>query len=316
MTPTPKKVDPPAHTTVIQSRLPLFLPVLRLPRRAAGADIALENPWGTIRIKKCRLTQVHRDLLDAIFTSARAPMWLDDGAMVLIFDLRDAQRLLLTSHNHTWIRNLLDDMLRTVIEIDDSRHRWVIHQGLLREHRYTREPASRRRGQKAGALYAVTLSPSFARLWREDLLVHAPSLVPRVLALRHAVNRALARMLLTHREASLSLNDALRHIAAIHDGMAARVVRRTRAKVLAEADALATFGIQIGGDGAIRYRQISGIWFKSPPAQAALPSLARAPASMDRPFEREAATRGESIFTNKLIEKIKVMAARPKRGDP
>ena len=68
--------------------------------------------------------------------------------------------------------------------------------------------------------------------------------VPRVAALRHAVNRALARMLLTNRP-TRSMTP-LRHIAAIHDGMAARVVRRTRAKVLAEADALATFGIQIG----------------------------------------------------------------------
>lgn len=305
---------PQAHTTVIQSRLPLFLPVLRLAPRARGADIVVENPWGSIKIKKCRLTQVHRDLLDAIFTSTKPPVWLDDGAMVLIFDLRDVQRLLKTSHNHTWIRALLDDMLRTVVEIDDSRHRWIIHQGLLREHRYTREPAPRRRGQKTGALYAVTLSPGFARLWREDLLVHSPRLVPRVLALRHAASRALARMILTHREASLTLDDALRHIGAIQDGLAARVARRTRAKVLSEAAALATFGIQIGADGVIRYRQTSGVWFKLLPAQPAPPS---APASTDRPFEREAldlARRGETPETA-LTKKLKVMGARRKRGD-
>jgi hypothetical protein len=318
MSPSRKKPKPFAHTTVIQSRVPLFLPLLRLPARLRGADIEIETSWGRIKIKKCRLTQVHRDLLDAIFISTREPTWLTDGALLLVFDLRDVQRLIGTSHNHTWVIELLDDMIRTVVVIDDKRRRWVPHKGLVREHSYTRDSAPRRPGQKQARLYAVTLAPEFARLWREDLLVFAPSLVPRVLMLRHAVCRALARMILTHREASVGLDDALRHVAALRDGMSERGARRVKAKVLSEAEALAALGIRIGGDRIVRYHQAKGVWFKAPSTQATPSTPAAPPESNDRPFERDAlarARRGEIPAATKIIEKIKTMEARAKQGD-
>lgn len=316
----PKKPEIFAHTTVIQSRLPLFLPVLRLAPRMRDADIVIENPWGRIKIKKCRLTQIHRDLLDAIFASTRKPVWLEDGALELVFELRDVQRLLGTAHNHTWVTELLDDMLRTVVVIDENNNqRWTTHKGLISQHRYTRNPVPRPPGAPPppSRPYAVTLSPEFARLWREDLLVHAPTLVPRVLALHHAVNRALVRMILTHRQASFALDDALRHIAAIRDGMSERVVRRIRVKVLSEADTLSGFGIQITAGGTIRYRQIAGVWFKKPTNKTALPVPAAPSVSNDRPFERESldrVLRGEIVSDNKTIEKIRALETL-RRGD-
>ena len=54
-------------TTVTQCRVPLFWATNKPPRASQRLHLLIENSWGKALIEECRLTQVHRNLIDVIF---------------------------------------------------------------------------------------------------------------------------------------------------------------------------------------------------------------------------------------------------------
>ena len=63
---TSTKKDP-AITTSRQCRGGVFLPVRKLPRTDPDATVVVtENQWGKVTLKRCRLTQTHNNIRDAI----------------------------------------------------------------------------------------------------------------------------------------------------------------------------------------------------------------------------------------------------------
>ncbi|GFO72794.1 hypothetical protein BJAS_P3294 [Bathymodiolus japonicus methanotrophic gill symbiont] len=75
-------------STVLQSRTAMFLPVKALSKNYQNTTIEITNNNGTIILENCKLTQVHRNIIDCIF-SYYEPSVFEDGTIAFVFSKYD-----------------------------------------------------------------------------------------------------------------------------------------------------------------------------------------------------------------------------------
>lgn len=270
--PKVKKAQMPS-TTATQSRAIMFLPVLRSGmHHKLGKDESVtvfKNDHAEVSVKGRLLTQVHRNILDAIFSYYEPARTNVDGSVSYAFTLHSLMKHLGDTHarNHAWVRDKLDDMMMVVL-ITKTNDGWTNHSHILSNHRYS-EKASNRNGDP---LYVVTFDPYFLNYLRYDLHVHTERLTPQILQLHHATTQALVRYILSHEETNKDLDEVLNTIGAYRDDMTDRGKRYIRSTVLDEKEALERdFGItfkKMSNDKlGVFYKQHDTVWFEKPTDQ-------------------------------------------------
>ena len=254
--------NPPRMVSLaIHSRVPVFWPSLR---GGAGKEWAWETSWGSVSLSaKLRgLTGQHRRVLDAMFAYAQDSHRLDTGAMVLLVDPYRIDQA--TSKSGTpWLRGMLDDLKHADVVITETNGlRW--HGGIVSEWREAKLTTPLPGGALVGTrpYWVVTISATWMRAYDNRLVVQYRALMPILHALRSGAAYALALMVITHRETTIPLTDALRHVMALRPDMTPRARRKVVAAVVDEADTLAELGIHIQ-DGLVRYHQHRDIRFRS-----------------------------------------------------
>jgi hypothetical protein len=265
-------------TTATQSRAIMFLPIHRsVGQHKLQRDesvLIFQNEHAEVRVKGRLLTQIHRNILDAIFSFYEPARTNADGSVSYAFTLYSLLKHLGDDHarNHAWLRERLDEMMMVVL-ITKTPDGWVNHSHILSNHRYS-EKATNRLGDP---LYVVTFDPYFLNYLRFDLHVHTEKLTPKILALQHAPTQALVRYLLSHTEANRALEDVLSTIGVFRDDITDRGKRYLVQTILEEAEALERdFGIVLkkmqNGKMGVFYKQHGKVWFEKPdPEKLGLP---------------------------------------------
>lgn len=254
-----------ATSTVTQSRVPVFLPRERPLKAGFGSDtdetvdIVVGTEWGVAMLPACPLDQRHRDLLDVLMTHHNDSFEHDDGALSLMCSLYTLQKHLGIKpvHHHRIIQHL-EDMASTSIVLRNHRSSWTAHYKMVDYHAYIDDEAEKFKKKR----YHIRLSPGFMALYQHDLKVHYPALLPKILAIKNPVARALARHCVTHRDYKRTLVDALKEIGAIDDYTPARTIRHQKQAVKTQADLLAVVGIEVD-DKRVAYAQHESVWFES-----------------------------------------------------
>ncbi len=277
--PKTKKSQLPA-TTATQSRAIMFLPMYRSDgMHKLGKDESVtvfKNNHAEVSVKGRLLTQIHRNILDAIFSYYEPARTNNDGSVSYAFTLHSLMKHLGDKHarNHSWLRDRLDDMMMVVL-ITKTIDGWTNHSHILSNHRYS-EKASNRNGDP---LYVVTFDPYFLNYLRYDLHVHTEKLTPQILDLKHAQTQALVRYLISHTETNKALDDVLTSIGVFRDDITDRGKRYLQSAILSEKEALERdFGIVFkkmsNGKLGVFYKQHGTIWFEQPnPEKLGLPPI-------------------------------------------
>jgi len=244
---------------VIHSRVPVFWPSLR---RSGGMEWTWETPWGTVSLstKHRGLTGQHRRILDALFAYALDTHRLDTGAMVLLVDPYRVDQAT-NGGGTTWLRSLLEDLKHADVIIQERNGtRWcgsIVSE--WKEAKATRQlPGGALIGERQ--LWAITISAAWMHAFDNSLVVQYRELLPILHGLRCGAAYALALMVLTHRECSMQLADALRHVMAIRLDMTDRARRKVIGEVMKEAGQLSKLGIEVQG-GIVRYHQHPSVRF-------------------------------------------------------
>lgn len=244
---------------VIHSRVPVFWPSLR---RSGSVSWVWETPWGSVSCSATQrgLTGQHRRVLDAIFAYALDSRCLDTGALVLLVDPYRID--MATSNNGTpWLRSILDDLKHADVTVTEKNSApW--YGGIVSDWNETNLTKPLPGGALVGIrhLWAVTISAVWMRAFDSHLAVQYRSLLPILHSLRSGAAYALALMVISHREFSMQLSDALRHVMAIRPDMTRRACNKVIAGVLREKESFAAIGIKIS-DGLVRYQQHPDIRF-------------------------------------------------------
>lgn len=242
-----------AVTTVTQARAAIFSPTLR--PTASTATVVVETPWAKATISRVQLTQVHRDILDVLFTHFD-PHLRTDGSCAFVFHPHAVlKRLHETGNNVAWLRAKFRDLEGAGLRIETKDY--TVETSIVRKHAWTTD----------GSQYAVVLESEYMRFFARDLRVHTEGLTDKILALRFAPTKALVRFVLTHRAWNRSVSETIGQMG--YTG-GERNRRMAAAKIAGEAIALERdFGIVIA-DGSIRYKQHGRVWFERPDGSLAI----------------------------------------------
>ena len=256
-------------STRLQSRTAMFLPVQQVSKNFASCDIVVTNDLGTVTLRECKLTQIHRNIIDVIFSSYE-PIKFPDGAIAFSFSKYDLLKSLGHSsrRNTKWLENKFEDMRKAsvIFESKYTDSTTTSYQGVIREHQETRFEST-----NGTPLYGVVLSSNFMKMFDEDLRVHSAKLTPKIINVKHAVTQAFIRACISHRQLNKSLDDILISIGVNHDSVSQRAYRKNRKIVLDDKELLeAEFGIIIkpmkkdSKKWVVFYSQHSDVWFSSP----------------------------------------------------
>lgn len=257
----------PMVAPVIISRVPTFQPTFRRDQ-PQGMDYTVTTQFGTVRVAG-RLTETHRKVLDAVFTTALAEYDLVTGAKAFLVDPYKIAVMAHVNHKPQWLKTIMEDMRVAVVHIVDKHAGLEYHAGIVSEYvessRRAKLPGGALNGERP--LMVATISPAWMRIYRTSLTMRYRQLLPIINQARSGATHALALHVLTNQQYNRSLAQTLTEIGAWREGMSARGKRKVVATVREEQPLLDELGIQIR-DGMVYYRQHSEVHFALPDALA------------------------------------------------
>ena len=266
-----KNVRPKKHpiTTTTQCRIPIFWPMNKPPRSELVDDLVVKNEWGQATIKKCKLTQIHRNLLDLIFSYHHGIYFYEDGCVGFLIDLYKIQKLFqIEETNHSWLFEKFED-LRKALFITETKD-WVINSGIIRKHLYSKEDAEHTANRFGNnKLYYVVFESEFMRFFKLDTNLHYITLISKIINLKHGASQALVRFCLSHRRLNMRLTNILNKIGVFRPEMTKQQKSNVKKQVLEETEAMKSdFGIEIklmkNSELGIFYSQHREVWFENP----------------------------------------------------
>ena len=258
-------------TTVTQSRAAIFAPT-KLPTTTA-AIVVVTTPWATATLKKVQLTQIHRDILDVLFTHF-VPHYRRDGSCVFVFAPYALMRHL--GHrggvNLEWLREKFEDL--RIVELTIRSTAYTTSTGIVRKHRRRND----------GSQYVVIFESEYLTFFRRDLAVHSEALTDRILALRSGASKALVRFLLTHSKWNKPLSITVDYLGHLQSK---RAKQRAMAAIRSEGSALEQhFGIRIIDERTVAYEKHRLVWFDGDARTLEKCESPKADSEAGAPFDR------------------------------
>ncbi len=254
----------PVIAPAIISRVPTFQPTFRRgqPR---GMDATWTTPWGSVRVAG-RLTEIHRKVLDAIFSDNEGEFEMETGAKAFLVDPYRLAKAAQVGQNTQWLKSIMEDMRVAVVHIVDTHTGLEHHAGIVSEYLVSSQHASQPGGALTGdrSLMVATISAAWMRIHHMSLTVHYRNLLPIVNTAQHGATHALALHVLSNATYNRALVQALTDIGALREGMTDRGQRKVIAEVLEEQKLLAVLGIQIGANRVVYYHQHAQVTFANP----------------------------------------------------
>ncbi len=119
-----------SNATVTELRVGIFAPIIKISAASAinkdfissGRVRKISTAWGSVKIKGNILTQIHRDIIDAIFATATFSETTVRGNVALFFSGYEVQEFLgmKSKTNNTWLKKKLDEIKTTNVEFTDK----------------------------------------------------------------------------------------------------------------------------------------------------------------------------------------------------
>lgn len=256
-------------TTVSQSRLPIFLPVKRVASQKKSVNIEISNSWGKCTIRKCKLTQIHRNIIETIF-SQHKQLYIDNkGETSFLINPYEIQKFLGKKPDNRWFSQKLDELRETTIVLHSDNLN--IHTGIIHSHKYLtnddyRDSNSTKFGQEN--LYMVTFSSEFMKIFSFDLNVYYNKILGELVLIKSSLTQAVIRFFLTHTSINIKLDNLLSTIYAIRPDMSKRAIDYVFSDIQDNIETLKNFGITIR-DGVVYYKQHDHVYFKNPDKETA-----------------------------------------------
>lgn len=242
---------------VLASRCPVFAPSIR----QGMTDWSIETPFAIATVKG-KLTQIHRNLLDAACAFAIDYRTLENGALEVLVDPYTIATKTGSSRDYKWLESKLHDMKVADVDIVDLKNDLRHHGGIVSEWREAKRRVPMPGGKLTGdrPLLAITISAAWMRIYSSTLTVQYKDLIESIARLPSGVQQALVRYCLTNRELNKQLESVLVEIGAITPATSRRQ-RFAILKEIREAN-LSFFGIEIRND-IVFYKQHKSVTFKN-----------------------------------------------------
>ncbi|MHB1758353.1 MAG: hypothetical protein ACYCT9_12755 [Leptospirillum sp.] len=277
----PKTWSSPGPTApVIESRVPIFAPILRVSHNSPARGGRFETPWGWVELSGPVLTQEHRTILDmAMAMAVKKQVFRETGGMGIWFDAWEVKKALGPKYSggegHKRFIERIREMRRAELRVHSNRTGRTRESGIIDSHTYDEnhpDPPERegiKTTWRGHCLYEINLSANFFQFFKEDLRVHYKPLVPEIAKIPDGLIRAIVLFFLTHeRTCRFSIRQVMEIVGAITEGMAKSSISEIMSKPGKFKAELETFGIFVEEE-TLRYERHPKVFFTNPPEVSA-----------------------------------------------
>lgn len=198
-------------STVEELRVPIFAPIQKISANSKTFKEFMEKKkrrtiktsWGELEIQVNLLTQVHRDILDCIYTCSRKVKKLDSGRVAIYFSQTEVLKTYgdSTGNNCEWLRQKLEEIRQTVIKYK-SNNGDSFDFNIISHLDYSSTHES----------YGITLDERYVKFYEQSLSINYKKKLNELLEIKSALLKAIIRFFFTHKEIRIRLDDVLRTI--------------------------------------------------------------------------------------------------------
>ena len=271
--------SPEATAAVIESRVPIFAPILRVSHNSPSRSGRFETPWGWVELSGSILTQEHRTILDmAMAMAVKKQVFRETGGMGIWFDAWEVKKALGPKYSggegHKRFIERIREMRKSELRVHSNRTGRTRESGIIDSHTYDEnhpDPPERegiKTTWRGHCLYEINLSANFFQFFKEDLRVHYKPLVPEIAKIPDGLIRAIVLFFLTHqRTCRFTIRQVVEIVGGITKGMAKSTVSEIMAKPEKFKAKFETFGIFVEGE-TLRYKRHPKVVFTNPPEES------------------------------------------------
>lgn len=276
----PQKWSSPNPTApVIESRVPVFAPILRVSHNSLSRTGRYKTPWGWVELSGPVLTQEHRAILDmAMARAVKKQVFQETGGMAVWFDAWEVKKALgyEGGSGHKRFIERMREMRRAELRVHSNRTGRTRESGIIDMHTYDENHPDNPKRQginttwRGHCLYEIRLSTNFMQFFKEEMRVHYDPLVPEIVQIPDGTIRAIILFFLTHEEeCRYSIKKVMKIVGAIEEGMTKGTVSKIMAKPEKFKADLGNFGIYLEGE-TLRYERHPKVFFTNPPLPASI----------------------------------------------
>ena len=276
--------SPNPTAPAIESRVPIFAPILRVSHNSHSRTGRYETPWGWVELGGPILTMKHWAILKmAVKMAVEKQVFKETGEMAVLFDAWEVKKALGEEYlnggkGHKQFIQKIREIYRAELRVHNNRTGRTRESRIIDSHTYDENHPDnpKRQGVKTTwrghCLYEIRLSPTYMQFFREDLRVHYDPLVPEIVAIPDGTIQAIILFFLSHKEkCHYPIRKVMEIIGAIEEGMTKGTVSKIMTKPSKFKVDLEGFGIFIEGE-MIRYERHPKVFFTNPPAPIQFPT--------------------------------------------
>ncbi len=280
--------SPNPTAAAIESRVPIFTPILRVSHNSHSRTGRYETPWGWVELGGPILTMKHWAILKmAVKMAVEKQVFKETGGMAVLFDAWEVKKALGEEYlnggkGHKQFIQKIREIYRAELRVHNNRTGRTRESRIIDSHTYDENhPDNPKRAgvlqmksapSRGHCLYEIRLSPTYMQFFREDLRVHYDPLIPEIVAIPDGTIQAIILFFLTHKEkGQYPIRKVMEIIGAITGKTDKADISRAMSKPEKFRAELEKFGIFVEGK-MLRYERHPKVFFTNPPVPIPFPT--------------------------------------------
>ncbi|HDQ15622.1 MAG TPA: hypothetical protein ENN45_01015, partial [Bacteroidetes bacterium] len=197
-------------STIDELRVPIFAPVIQIAKNSgtykefiANKNVRkIKTKWGEVEIRNRLLTQIHKDLLDLIFSYSRETKRLENGKIVIYFSQTEIMKHYGDlGKNLKWFREKLSEIRDAVVLYRDNKGN-EFDFNIIANKAFDFEQD----------MFGIVLDDAYVKFYENGLSVDYKKNVPELLKVGSPLLRSIIRFFFTHNSLNLNVDDVLHTI--------------------------------------------------------------------------------------------------------
>lgn len=236
-------------STISELRVPVYAPVMQITKNSAtfrefsaNKNVRrIKTKWGEVEIRNRILTQIHKDLLDLIFSYAKDTRRLDNGKIVIYFSQSEVMRYYGDQgKNLKWFREKLSELRDAVILYRDNKG-----------NEFDFNIIANKTFDFDQDMFGIILDDAYVKFFEVGLSVDYRKEVQELLKVGSPLLRSIIRFFFTHQSLNLHVDDLLQAIGFPMESI--RSVQTAKKELKENVVALSKFGITYDTSKCIFY---------------------------------------------------------------
>lgn len=236
-------------STISELRVPVYAPVMQITKNSAtfkefsaNKNIRrIKTKWGEVEIRNRILTQIHKDLLDLIFSYSKDTRRLDNGKIVIYFSQSEIMRYYGDQgKNLKWFREKLSEIRDAVILYRDNKGN-EFDFNIIANKAFDFEQD----------MFGIILDDAYVKFFEVGLSVDYQKEVQELLKVGSPLLRSIIRFFFTHQALNLQVDDLLQAIGFPMESI--RSVQMAKKEIKESVVLLAKFSINYDANKGMFY---------------------------------------------------------------